>query len=1050
VNRTRIVVLASVLVGCDPPSIPDDTVPEDPAINVLAPAPLPVTRRLLVKPKAQLSTAPGQMDDFGGRLRRSFDELGVEVRDVPAGMAVEAEVERYLDSDRYEYVEPDYPIGAAATPNDPSFSDGSLWNLHNTGQAGGVADADIDGPEAWSTRADASSVIVAVADSGINTTHEDLAANLWKNPGEIPGNGLDDDHNGIVDDVYGLNAINDTGDVRDDYPVGHGTHVAGIIAAVGNNGVGVTGVAWKARLLTCKMLDANGSGNISDAIACLAYARSKGAKVLNMSFQGPYSLALRDAIAAARKSGLVVVTAAGNAGISLDKATVYPVSYDLDNLISVAATDRTDQLASFSNFGAASVDLAAPGVNILSTHNASDSAYVLKSGTSMAAPHVTAAIALMRAQTPSATYTQIINRLFATVDKPASLAGKTRTGGRLNLARALSSTATRPINDKFAGATIYPVGACITNGSNADATSESGEPAHAGLKGGKSIWWSWTAPITGKVTIATDRSNFDTLLGVYTGASVSSLTRVAGDDNAGSGSTSKASFTAKANTTYWIAVDGRNGATGEVSLAVLQQMGGGSYTLVELGEKAMVLGASEARRINNAGEVVGYVERTADVLTAFRRAPSGGFTYLPTLGGASAVANSINGNGEAAGWSQDAGNATRSAVLWKKDGTAVRIGRLPGFSHCAAYDINDSLRVVGACSNSADETNPRAFVWASGVTTDLGATDDGFSSARGITNGGRIVGKSTIAGNRGVFRAVEWVNGGPLELTSSLSEANDISAAGSIVGTINAGGVLHPMLVQNGMATDLTPGFTDLGQAMGINGAGTVVGIIGENAALFRQGAAVTLNGLVAWDSCGGNLFSAESVNDSGQIVGQVQRLGVPHAYLAVPIARPLAPVADSYVRDGHATTNFGTAATMETKLSSAAGTQRLAYLRFDLGATAATTAKLRLFGTLSATSTAKLKAQVFASGDTTWSETGITWNNRPATTGSALDEVTLANSTTGQWYEWDVSAFVRAQQANGRTSVTLVIKHSTVSTTYAKWNSRENAANQPQLLVTQ
>jgi hypothetical protein len=257
------------------------------------------------------------------------------------------------------------------------------------------------------------------------------------------------------------------------------------------------------------------------------------------------------------------------------------------------------------------------------------------------------------------------------------------------------------------------------------------------------------------------------------------------------------------------------------------------------------------------------------------------------------------------------------------------------------------------------------------------------------------------------------------------------------------------MLSKNGVTTDLTPGFVDSGQAWGINGLGAIVGIIGDTAAIFRQNVATTLNGLIAWDSCGGNVYSADSVNDSGQIVGQLLHLGVPHAYVAVPIAQPLAPVADSYVRDGYATTNFGTAATMETKLAPAAGTQRWGYLRFDVGSTSVTTAKLRLYGTISATSAATLKAQVFASGDTTWSETAITWNTRPATTGSALGEVTLANATTSQWYEWDVTTFVKDQKANGRSLVTLVIKHSTVSDTYAKWSSREATANTPQLVIT-
>jgi probable HAF family extracellular repeat protein len=1073
-NRSRralVLVPCLVTFACQPvpPGMDGvDPAPEDPAAEEPAPAATPTatpiagptapgTTRLLVKPmsRRRLALALGQTDELAGRLRRVFPEIGVEVRELAPGTAVADAVEQYRGSGRYEYVEPDYPITPAAAPNDVSYANGSQWNMNNTGQTGGVADADIDAPEAWTTRSDASSVVVAVADSGVNYTHEDLAANMWKNPGEVAGNGLDDDGNGFIDDVYGINAITDSGDPRDDFPMGHGTHVSGIIGAVGNNGKGVSGVAWKAKILACKLLDANGNGNLSDAITCLAYARARGAKVINMSFQGPYSLALRDAIEAARASGLIVVAAAGNGGINADKSTVYPASFDLDNLISVAASDAADKLLPTSNYGAAAVDLAAPGGSILSTHNGSSSAYVTLSGTSMAAPHVTGALALMRAQSPTASYTQIINRLFATVDKPAAMAGKTRTGGRLNLQRALTSTATRPINDAFSARTGYPAGACLANGSNADATAETGEPRHAGVAGGKSIWWSWTAPVAGQVTVTTDRSRLDTLLAVYTGTAVNALTAVASNDNDGSKTTSKVTFSAAANTTYHIAVDGKNGATGEISVAVLQQLASGSYTLTDLGDAANVLGASEARKINAAGEIVGYVERTADVLTAFRRSAAGAFSYLPTLGGTSAAANSLNGNGDAVGWSQLAGNANRNAVMWKKDGTTVNLGRLPGLAFCAAHDVNDGQRVVGSCSSSAEDTNPRAFLWQAGVMTDLGAIDNGYASARAISNAGRIVGRSTIVGNRGTFRAVEWVNGVPQELTTYAGEALDINEAGQIVGFMNANGTLHPMLIQAGTVSDLIPSFPDYGQAWAINGTGKIVGFMGDTAVMYNPGAASTINGLVAWDSCGGNLYSATSINDGGHIVGQVMRLGVPHAYLASPpttmaAPRTLAPTADSYVRDGNATTNFGTATTVDSKAAASAGTNRWGYFKFDTASVSTVgAAKLRLWGALNATDTVTLRTQVFSCTNTSWTETGLTWNNKPASATAAMSEVSLANSTSGKYYEWDVTSWVKAEKLAGRSVVTLVLKHPVSSTTFAKWSSRENAANKPELVIT-
>jgi uncharacterized membrane protein len=336
---------------------------------------------------------------------------------------------------------------------------------------------------------------------------------------------------------------------------------------------------------------------------------------------------------------------------------------------------------------------------------------------------------------------------------------------------------------------------------------------------------------------------------------------------------------------------------------------------------------------------------------------------------------------------------------------------------------------------------------------DLGATDNGYSAARAISNGGRIVGKSTILGNRGTFRAVEWLNGVPKELTTFASEALDINEVGQIVGFMSGTGPLHPMLIQAGTVSDLIPSFPDYGQAWAVNGAGKIVGFMGDTAVMFNPGAATSINSLVAWDSCGGNLYSASSINDAGQIVGQVMRLGVPHAYLATPVAgaaRTLPATADTYVRDGTSTTNFGTATTVDSKAAASAGTNRWGYFKFDTSTVSSvTSAKLRLWGALAATDTVTLKTQVFSCANASWSETGLTWSNKPATAASSLAEVSLANSTTGRWYTWDVTAFVRAEKLAGRNVVTLALKHPVNSTTYAKWNARENAANKPELVVT-
>ena len=334
--------------------------------------------------------------------------------------------------------EPNYRIRIARNvPNDTSFS--RLWGLDNTGQTGGVADADIDAPEAWDL-ATSSSVIVAVIDTGVDYGHPDLAANMWSNPGEIPANGIDDDGNGFIDDVHGWDFANNDSDPMDDE--GHGTHCAGTIGAVGNNGIGVAGVCWNVKLMALKFLDASGSGAVTDAIDAIAYATQMGAKVLSNSWGGGgYSQALKDAIAAADGAGALFVAAAGNDyGNDNDANGFYPASYDNSNVIAVAATTDGDGLAAFSNIGAVSVDLGAPGQSIYST--VPDGGYGTKSGTSMATPHVAGACALVWAAGGAAlSHSDVKAAILAGIDPLAALQGRCATGGRLNLRNALDVVA---------------------------------------------------------------------------------------------------------------------------------------------------------------------------------------------------------------------------------------------------------------------------------------------------------------------------------------------------------------------------------------------------------------------------------------------------------------------------------------------------------------------------------------------------------------------------------------------------------------------------------
>ncbi len=413
-----------------------------------------------VKPGQDLLALHRQLGTRGRKLFRRSPRgraPDLEVIELPRGRRDEV-LAALRASGLVEYAEPDFRLKALIEPNDFRFYDGSQWNLKNTGQFGGTSGADIDAADAWDLCRSAAGVIVAVVDTGIRLTHEDLRANLWTNPGETgtdaaghnkATNGIDDDGDGYVDDVHGINAITQSGNPNDDY--GHGTHVAGIIGAVGYNGVGITGVAWHVQLMALKSLDATGEGSISDAIECLDYARAHGAKIVNASW-GSYqftSQALRDAIANLRDAGIIFVAACGNSAGDNDANPLFPASYEFDNIVAVAATTRTDTLASFSNWGHTTVDLAAPGSPVFSTWNGSDNDYRYYDGTSMAAPHVAGAAALMWSLNPALTYRQVIAALLANTDPLPSLAGKTVSGGRLNLALALAAVVPPPPADSI-------------------------------------------------------------------------------------------------------------------------------------------------------------------------------------------------------------------------------------------------------------------------------------------------------------------------------------------------------------------------------------------------------------------------------------------------------------------------------------------------------------------------------------------------------------------------------------------------------------------------
>lgn len=528
-------------------------------------------RTILAKPRAGVAASELTLGEsgHGAHLRRAFKRLGdLRILELSPQQNPADAIRQLRNTGLYDYVEPDYIKTRHAVPNDTRFNE--QWYLQNTGQSSGTVGADIGAVTAWDTRSSVPEMIIAVIDTGIRATHEDLATNLWHNPGEIPGNGIDDDGNGYVDDVYGINSIVPTGSASSGNPdddVGHGTAVAGVIAAVGNNGKGVTGVAWQAKIMALKFDDASGSASQSNQVECIDYAIAKGAKIINVSYGSTsFSQAEYDAVKRARDAGVIVVSSAGNEGLSNDLIANYPASLRLENVVAVANTDRHDALASSSTYGPL-VELGAPGTEILLCSHKSDTDYFTADGTSFSSPLVAGALALVRAQFPTDTYRGSINRVLSTVTPLPSLSGKVQTGGRLNLAKALTSTSSRPFNDNFANRAVLTGDAVATRGVSIGATAEPSEPIHASA-GGTSLWWTWTAPRAGMVVLDTAGSNYDTTIGVYTGTTIANLTAIASNDDAPGLTTSHLSFTATSGTTYQIAVDGKGGATGMVSLNV--------------------------------------------------------------------------------------------------------------------------------------------------------------------------------------------------------------------------------------------------------------------------------------------------------------------------------------------------------------------------------------------------------------------------------------------------------------------------------------------------
>jgi len=381
---------------------------------------------------------------------------------IPVGMATLDDLPKAIEEMKNEaalfaVAEPDYILQPLLTPDDPQF--GSLWGLHNTGQSGGKPGAHIDAVEAWHIANPASGqpVVIGVLDTGIDYNHPDLAANIWVNPNEIPGNGIDDDGNGYVDDWRGWNFIDDHNDPMDDHF--HGTHVAGTIGAIGNNAAGVAGVVWNAKLMPLKFLGPFG-GTTSDAIEAIDYATANGCRLTNNSWGGGgWSQSLANAIQRAENAGVLFVAAAGNSAMDIDTLPSYPAAYPHPIILSVASSTHNDALSGFSNYGVKSVDVAAPGSGILSTFPTTATSsmamfglpenYATISGTSMAAPHAAGLAALLWSHQPDMTAAAVKSRIMTRGDLMPALTTRVMSGRRINAAATVRMSGGDPPPELF-------------------------------------------------------------------------------------------------------------------------------------------------------------------------------------------------------------------------------------------------------------------------------------------------------------------------------------------------------------------------------------------------------------------------------------------------------------------------------------------------------------------------------------------------------------------------------------------------------------------------
>ncbi len=750
-------------------------------------APVFVEGEVLVAFKPGVAeTRVGSLRAMHGATRiRAFSGLGIEHWKLPAGQAVADAVQALNANPAVRHAEPNFIVHTRATPNDPYF--GQLWGLYNTGQTSGTPDADIDAPLAWNLTTGSPDVIVAVIDSGVDYTHPDLVANIWTNPNEIPGNGIDDDGNGYIDDIHGINARTGSGDPMD--IDGHGTHVAGTIGAVGNNGLGVTGVNWQVRIVACKFLDGD-SGTVDRAIESFVYInRLKnefGQNIVTTNnswgavtsyawdwYSSEFSLFLWEAMAAVEQPGMAPilhVCSAGNHDDDNDEDPAnYPSSYDLDNIVAVAATAHNDRYAYFSAYGATSVDLAAPGVGVVSTWQGGQ--YRTWSGTSMAAPHVTGAATLVSAAFPGLPAAEIKDRLLSLTDPIGDIADNpnkpTVTNGRLNVANAVRGSRPNPVID------LGTLGGLWSKAYDINQAGQVVGVAHAADWGIRPFLW--TPGGTDGVPSNPQMRDLGSLIPGLNGEAwgINELGQVVG----------------------WSGAD-------NVPHALLWTPGGTDGVphnpeMKDLG----TLGVGESWRsiaydINDAEQVVGWSDTDDYFIERGFRWTRGGTSgpahnlemqALGTLGGDDSAAWSVNNSGQIAGWAHHYpgydSDYGRRAFQWESGVGMQSLGGLEGICTISwATDLNEAGRIVGVSATLLEEPSWEcepaqmdAFLWTPGGTggppgnpemEDLGNLGGPISDAHGINDVGQAVGYSLTTS--GTQHATLWSN-------DLLTDLNDLT-----------------------------------------------------------------------------------------------------------------------------------------------------------------------------------------------------------------------------------------------------------------------------------